>query len=58
MNGPLDLRILVLLLAGAFTGYLSYNHPTAGTAVLVSVGVVTLLYLLLGSGQSGGPPSP
>ncbi|MEN2424367.1 hypothetical protein AABB02_40485 [Streptomyces rimosus] len=57
MNGPLDLRILVLLLAGAFTGYLAYRHPAVGTAVLVSVGVVTLLYLLLGSGRSGGPPS-
>lgn len=57
MNGPLDLRILVLMLAGGFTGYVAYRHPAAGAAVLVSVGVVTLLYLLLGSGRSGGPPS-
>ena len=57
MNGPLDLRVLVLLLAGAFTGYVAYRHPAAGAALLVGVGVVTLLYLLLGSGGSGGPPS-
>ncbi|MFC7841881.1 hypothetical protein [Streptomyces sp. NPDC057382] len=58
MNGPLDLRVLVLLLAGALTGYIAYRHPAVGTAVLISAGVVTLLYLLLGSGQRGGPPPP
>lgn len=57
MNGPLDLRILVLLLAGAFTGYLAYRHPSVGTALVVAAGVVTLLYLLLNSGGNGEPPS-
>lgn len=57
MNGPLDLRILVLLLAGAFAGYIAYRHPAAGTAVVVAVGVVTLLYLLLGSSEGRGPQS-
>lgn len=56
MNGPLDLRILVLLLTGAFVGYVAYLHPAAGVALLVGVGVVTLLYMLLGPGN-GGPPS-
>ncbi|WP_318199176.1 hypothetical protein [Streptomyces sp. SCL15-4] len=57
MNGPLDLRILVLLLAGAFVGYIAYRHPAIGTALVVSAGVMTLLYLLLGPGGDGGPPS-
>lgn len=57
MNGPLDLRILVLLLAGAFVGYIAYHHPAIGTALVVSAGVMTLLYLLLGPGGDGRPPS-
>ncbi|MFD4612717.1 hypothetical protein ACFWOT_32505 [Streptomyces sp. NPDC058440] len=56
MNGPLDLRILVLFLAGAGTAYLAYLHPAAGVALLAGVGVVTLLYMLLGSGGSDGDP--
>lgn len=58
MNGPLDLRVLVLLLLGAVTTYVAYTHPAAGAALLVAVGVVTLVYLLMNSGESGGPPSP
>ncbi|MFJ7069712.1 hypothetical protein [Streptomyces sp. NPDC101115] len=57
MNGPLDLRVAVLLLAGAFVFYIAYKHPAFGVAVLVAVGVVTLLYLLMGSGGSG-PAAP
>lgn len=38
-------------------GYLACRHPAAGTAVLISAGVVTLLYLLPSSGGNGGPPS-
>ncbi|MEU3551299.1 hypothetical protein [Streptomyces longwoodensis] len=56
MTGPLDLRVLVLLLTGAFVGYVAYLHPPVGVALLVSVGVVSLLYMLLGPGN-GGPPS-
>ncbi|MGW3028048.1 hypothetical protein [Streptomyces sp. NPDC001221] len=56
MNGPLDLRILVLFLAGAGAAYVAYRHPAAGAALLVGVAVVTLLYMLLGPGN-GGPPS-
>ncbi|MEU0074108.1 hypothetical protein ABZ027_31905 [Streptomyces sp. NPDC006332] len=56
MNGPLDLRVLVLLLAGACAAYIAYLHPSVGVALLVGVGVVTVLYLLLGSG-GGGPSS-
>lgn len=56
MTGPLDLRVLVLLLAGAFTAYVAYHHPAAGSALMVGVGVVTLLFLLLGSDRGGEPP--
>ncbi|MGW1226598.1 hypothetical protein [Streptomyces sp. NPDC002530] len=58
MNGTLDLRVLTLLLAGAFVGYVAYRHPALGTALTVSVGVVTLLYLLLSSDGSGGGAPP
>ncbi|MFE4658183.1 hypothetical protein ACFRFJ_16050 [Streptomyces hydrogenans] len=57
MNGSLDPRVAVLLLAGAFVLYIAYKHPAFGVAVLVAVGVVTLLYLLMGSGGSG-PAAP
>ncbi|MFD4593289.1 hypothetical protein [Streptomyces rubiginosohelvolus] len=36
--------------------YIAYNHPEVGVAVLVAVGVVTLLYLLTGGGENGSPP--
>ncbi|MFG3071933.1 hypothetical protein [[Kitasatospora] papulosa] len=51
-TGPLDVRLLVLLLAGAFVLYIAYAHPATREPLLVAVGVVTLLYLLMGS--SGG----
>ncbi|MGW1245225.1 hypothetical protein [Streptomyces bobili] len=59
MNGPLDLRIL-LFFAGASAAYVAYLHPAVGIALLVGVGVVTLLYVLLGNTGNGGdgPPSP
>jgi hypothetical protein len=57
VNDPLDLRILVLLLLGACTAYIAYTHPAVGVALLVAVGVVTLVYLLMGSGENGGPPA-
>jgi Flp pilus assembly protein TadB len=56
MGGPLDLRALVLLLAGAVTAYVAYLHPDVGVALLVGAGVVTLLYLLMGSGGNGSAP--
>ncbi|WP_017238194.1 hypothetical protein [Streptomyces sp. SS] len=59
MNGPLDLRVLVLLLVGVVVGYIAYTHPAAGVALVVAATVVTLLYLLMGSGGSGsGSPPP
>ncbi|MFF3691707.1 hypothetical protein [Streptomyces sp. NPDC002187] len=58
MNAPLDLRMAVLLLAGAGAVYFALQHPAGGIALLVGVAVVTLLHLLLGSGRGGGPPSP
>jgi hypothetical protein len=47
MNGQLDLRTALLLLAGCGATYVAFLHPTFGTALLVGVGVVTLLHLLL-----------
>lgn len=48
MNGHhLDLRTAVLLLAGCGATYVAYLHPAFGVALLVGVGVVTLLHLLL-----------
>ncbi|MFF4429741.1 hypothetical protein ACFYZ4_11295 [Streptomyces sp. NPDC001513] len=58
VNGPLDLRLLVLLLLGVFAAYIAYMHPAAGGALLVGAGVVTLAYILMGTGGSGGPPTP
>ncbi|MDQ0757451.1 hypothetical protein [Streptomyces canus] len=57
MNGPLDLRVRVFFLLGAATAYITYRHPDVGVAVLVAVGVVTLVYLLMGSGTNGDPPA-
>ena len=57
MNGPLDLRVLVLLLAGVIVGYIAYAHPAVGVALLVAVGVVTLLFLLMGPGSGGDGPT-
>ncbi|SNX88464.1 hypothetical protein SAMN06272735_8915 [Streptomyces sp. TLI_55] len=47
MNGQLDLRTALLLLAGSGATYVAFLHPTFGTALLVGVGVVTLLHLLM-----------
>ncbi|MFF2902419.1 hypothetical protein [Streptomyces sp. NPDC057966] len=57
MKAPLDLRVLVLLLVGACAGYIAYRHPDVGVALLVAVGVVTLVYLLMGSDENGDPPA-
>ncbi|MFJ9379528.1 hypothetical protein [Streptomyces sp. NPDC101455] len=57
MNGPLDMRVLVLLLAEAGASYVAYLHPAVGAALLVGIAVVTLLYLLMGNGDDG-PSSP
>ncbi|MFI6360177.1 hypothetical protein ACIBJF_48355 [Streptomyces sp. NPDC050743] len=48
MNGPIDLRTAVLLLAGSGATYAAFLHPAFGTALLVEVAVVTLLHVLLG----------
>ncbi|MFE2446347.1 hypothetical protein ACFXDF_30605 [Streptomyces sp. NPDC059426] len=37
----------LLLLTGSVTVYVSFEHPSFGTTLLVGVGVVTLLHLLL-----------
>lgn len=47
MNGQTDQRTLLLLLAGCGTVYAAHEHPSFGTALLVGIGVVTLLHLLM-----------
>ncbi|MGJ3558640.1 hypothetical protein ACR6C2_05250 [Streptomyces sp. INA 01156] len=47
MNGQLDLRTTVLLLAGAGATYLALIHPSAGSALLVGIAVIALLHSLL-----------
>ncbi|GGX16866.1 hypothetical protein [Streptomyces chartreusis] len=47
MNGPIDVRTAVLLLAGSGATYVAFLHPAFGTALLVGVAVVTLLHVLL-----------
>jgi hypothetical protein len=47
MNGQLDLRTALLLLAGGGTTYVAFLHPAFGIAPMVGVGVVTLLDLML-----------
>lgn len=51
------MRVAVLFLVGACAGYIAYQHPDVGIALLVAVGVVTLVYLLMGSGENGDPPA-
>ncbi|MEW1926765.1 hypothetical protein [Streptomyces sp. NPDC088360] len=47
-NGDgLDLRTAVLLFAGAIGTYISFLHPSVGVALLVGIGLTTLLHLLL-----------
>ncbi|MGW6257008.1 hypothetical protein [Streptomyces sp. NPDC055085] len=48
MNGSMDLRTAVLLLAGGGATYIAFLHPTFGTALLVGIAVVTVLHVLLG----------
>ncbi|MBL1116441.1 hypothetical protein JK364_29215 [Streptomyces sp. 110] len=47
MDGQMDQRMALLLLTGGITVYIAFEHPSFGTALLVGVGVVTLLHLLL-----------
>ncbi|MDW6065670.1 hypothetical protein ACFV2X_06365 [Streptomyces sp. NPDC059679] len=47
MDGQMNQRTALLLLVGAVTVYVAFEHPPLGTALLVGVGVVTLLQLLL-----------
>ncbi|MFE1820725.1 hypothetical protein ACFW9S_17165 [Streptomyces anulatus] len=47
MNSELDPRTVLMMLAGAFVVYVALEYPQFGTALLVGVGVVTLLHLLM-----------
>ncbi|MEU6676607.1 hypothetical protein [Streptomyces sp. NPDC046925] len=46
-DGPLDTRAGLLLLAGAGSTYVAFQHPGFGAALLVGVAVVTVLHILL-----------
>ncbi|WP_434404937.1 hypothetical protein [Streptomyces sp. NBC_01353] len=47
MDGQLDQRTVLLLLVGGGAVYTAFEHPSFGTALLVGVGVVTLLHLMM-----------
>ncbi|MEU4898008.1 hypothetical protein AB0B12_28205 [Streptomyces sp. NPDC044780] len=47
MDGQMNQRTVLLLLAGGGSVYVAFEHPSFGAALLVGVGVVTLLHLLL-----------
>ncbi|MFE3387967.1 hypothetical protein [Streptomyces anulatus] len=46
VNSELDPRTVLMMFPGAFVVYVALEHPQFGTALLVGVGVVTLLHLL------------
>jgi hypothetical protein len=48
VNGQMDQRTVLLALVGCGTVYVAFEHPSFGTALLVGVGVVTLIHLLMG----------
>jgi hypothetical protein len=47
MNGHIDQRMVLLMLVGCGTAYVTFEHPSFGTALVVGVAVVTLLHLLM-----------
>ena len=47
MNRQLDQRTKLLMLVGCGTVYVTFEHPSFGTAHGVGVAVVTLLHLLM-----------
>lgn len=48
MNGQMDQRAVLLLVVGCGTVYIAFEYPLFGAALLVGVGVVTLLHVLMG----------
>ncbi|WP_306944204.1 hypothetical protein [Streptomyces phaeochromogenes] len=46
-NNGLDLRTALLLFVGAAVTYIAFVHPAIGVALLVGVGVMTVLHVLL-----------
>ncbi|MEU5800044.1 hypothetical protein ABZ773_06125 [Streptomyces sp. NPDC047804] len=49
MDGQIDQRTVVLLLRGSGAVYAAFEHPALGTALLIGIAVVTLVYLLMRS---------
>ncbi|MGP3771818.1 hypothetical protein ACTWJ8_13360 [Streptomyces sp. SDT5-1] len=47
MNSQIDQRTALLLLVGCGTVYVALEHPSFGAALVVGVGVMTLLHLLM-----------
>ncbi|GAB2965991.1 hypothetical protein [Streptomyces heilongjiangensis] len=45
--GGLDLRTALLLFVGGAATYIAFIHPAFGIAILVGVGVMTILHILL-----------
>ncbi|MFI6874913.1 hypothetical protein ACIBL6_15885 [Streptomyces sp. NPDC050400] len=47
MDGRTDQRTVLLLLVGGSATYAALEYPSFGAALLVGVGVITLLHLLM-----------
>ncbi|MFD7282713.1 hypothetical protein ACFV80_38295 [Streptomyces sp. NPDC059862] len=47
MHSRLDQRTVLLLLVGRGATYAAFEHPPFGTALMVGVGMVTLLHVLM-----------
>lgn len=47
VNGQTDQRTALLVLVGCGAVYAALEHPSFGAALLVGVGVVTLLHILM-----------
>jgi hypothetical protein len=47
MSGQIDQRTVLLMLIGCGTVYVAFEHPSFATALMVGVGVVTLMHLLM-----------
>ncbi|MEU9120119.1 hypothetical protein AB0C96_09695 [Streptomyces sp. NPDC048506] len=47
MNGQLDTRTALLLLAGSGSAYVAFLHPAVGVALLVGLAAVGLLHNLM-----------
>lgn len=51
----MDVRTGLLLLAGGGAAYLAFAHPAVGVALLVGIGVITVLDAMVKKGPPDDP---